>query len=183
MTKANVIRAYELGAEDAGYIVKCNVCEEVDDLQFLKHSYVEHEDGQRRAIMNLAPFFRGYGKCPGDLNSVYGKSSVPLEIRTARYNRDVHIGRLNWGKHAINDAFEIQTSSINFGMTVNALREDLINKSIGRAEVRISLESLSRRYRCEPQELAELCDYIARASVGCLIKHEVLARIYLKDYG
>jgi hypothetical protein len=54
-------------AEAAGYIYKVQTCDDLYDLQFLKHSPVYDVTGRMRAVLNIGVLLRMTGTCKGDL--------------------------------------------------------------------------------------------------------------------
>jgi len=56
VTRSQYAAAYALAAEKVGYIVKCSVCETVEQLQFLKHFPCRGSDGNYHAIMSIGTF-------------------------------------------------------------------------------------------------------------------------------
>lgn len=176
-TKAEIMRAYVKAGEMAGYVTKVQICNIVEDMQFLKHSCSEI-DGEYVPWMNLGVFYRMFGTFVGDLP---GRGSI--FDRASSFVSDVVVGRENWGNHVVNDSFMHLVVSKNIRMTGNAYREALTVKSIGRAEKRIREFSLCKRYGITESDLGELCELTSQAGVFDFVSHPILAVIYLKDYG
>lgn len=60
---ASIVRA----AMKAGYVVTVQACQQIEDIQFLKHSPVIDSQGILRAMLNLGVLLRSTGQCKGDL--------------------------------------------------------------------------------------------------------------------
>lgn len=182
-TRDQMAKLYVKAAENVGYIVKCSLCERIEQLQFLKHFPCLGSDGQYHAIMSLGTFFKGFGRVYGDISPAYGTKEVPLQVRLARYNRDVAVSRLGWGNHDINSAFDAITKP-HCGYSDNSIREVLTNKSTGGfRDVSFSLANLSARYSCDTDDLIELVEKIKSSTLGTFVKLPILDTIYQMDYG
>lgn len=57
----------ETAALQAGYVLTIDVCEEFEDIQFLKSSPVVDITGRYRPVLNIGVLLRAYGTCKGDL--------------------------------------------------------------------------------------------------------------------
>lgn len=182
LTKAQVPELYRLGAQDAGYLVKCIVAHKPEDLQFLKCTPAIDDSGQYRSLMCLGVHLRGFGLIDGDLPSVYGSSKVPLAERGGRYLKDVVVSRDNWGDHFLHRAFKDMTTRFTT-VSDNTLREVMTTKFMGSAQVRFPIESLIKRYKCTADELLELAELISRATIGSIINHPSVSLLYEVDYG
>ncbi len=183
VTKKECAAAYIRAAEAVGYIVKCSVCTFPEELQFLKHFPCRGSDGEFHAIMSLGTYMKGFGRVYGDLPSTFGTSKIPLVDRFINFNREVVIGRRNWGNHEVNRAFELGCS-LTEHTEPSAIRVGQIDKSIGGfRSVEFSLAQLATRYRCSTDELAELVSCIRSAGVGSVVKLPIVKKIYDLDYG
>jgi len=176
MTKQEVKDAYIAGARYVGYRVKVKECSCLEQQQFLKHS-CSIVNGHYEPWMNLAPFFRGYGSCYGEMT---GKGD--FKTKCVYRNSDVSLGRREWGDHVVNDAFRSHIISERF-INSNVYHEEYGKSSCGATQHRIGTESLCMRYGCTVGELEQLCDVIRFAKIGDIIKHKLIERIYLIDYG
>jgi hypothetical protein len=161
----------EEAAAEVGYILKVDVCEHPEDLQFLKHSPC-FEDGLVIPFLNLGVWMRGFGTIVGELP---GGKPLTLSERVRRFNSDVVKSRVHAGNHLIHDAFRTKL-----------VRETLVSFDIlgepNRNE-RISVEALARRYRVPVVWLEELAELIRRSDVCQLVCHPVIGVIMGKDYG
>jgi len=180
VTSAQFKEAYRLAGEDVGYILKIVDCDCVEDLQFLKHSPCLQEDGSYEPWVNLGTYIRGFGSCHGDL-----PGRGPLRNRAAAYISGVVESRLNWGKHAFNDAFG-HFIKRDVGMTNTVLSrcfELEKSKSHGGFRGFVPNESLCRRYKISLKELDDLCRAISGLRLGGYLKHPVCKILYDVDYG
>lgn len=182
MLRKDVAEVYRLGAQDAGYLVKCVIAKQPEDLQFLKCTPAVDETGAYRSLMCLGVHLRGFGLIDGDLPSVYGNSKVPLSVRGGRYLRDIVVSRENWGDHFLHRAFKDMTRQYDI-VSDNTLREVMTTKFMGSAQVRFPIESLIKRYNCTADDLLELAELIKRANVGDIINHPSVSLLYEVDYG
>jgi hypothetical protein len=71
-------------ARCCGYIITATECHKPGDIQFLKHSPVEMEDGSFDAVLNLGVLLRAYGTAHGD---VPGRARESLHTRATVFNK------------------------------------------------------------------------------------------------
>jgi len=175
VTRAEFAEMYRKSAEDCGYIMKVNVCDKPEDLQFLKHSPVRTETGDYTPIVNIGTYLRGFGKTYGDLN---GSSKIPLSIRARRHISGVVRGRLNWGDHELGHSFD--------KFLLDEFDERVVSCERARSDgdcQRVELDAIAVRYRCTPRELEILCDYIRESDLTSIIWLPIIDKIYAVDYG
>jgi len=177
VTKAEFIEAFRLGAEDAGYWVKFDLCDCIEKLQFLKHSPSEVE-GRYVPWVNIGTYFKNFGHCVHD---VPGRGL--LAKRASIYVSEIVRSRLNWGDHAINDAFRHLIIDVRGDTKGLAYREVMVEKSIGGNLGRVSLESISSRYDCNVYELEELIHFIERSGLNTHLCLPIIEKILKQDYG
>lgn len=177
VTKEQFLRQYILAGEDCGYELKTQVCAVVEDMQFLKHS-CSIVDGEYIPWVNLAAWYRGFGTTSGDFP---GRGDI--SARGSSFVADVVVSRESWGNHAIRDSFAHLKNAKRVRMTGNAYREALRVKSIGGTNVRISLESLARRYKVPIEPLEELVTLTRQARINTIVSHPMLSVLYHVDYG
>jgi len=179
MTKEQFKHAYIMAGEDVGYLLKVDSCEFPEDLMFLKH-FPSVVDGIVVPVVALGTWIRGFGTFVGDLP---GKQSDGIINRAKAFVNDVVVSRDNWGNHKIRDSFQHLRCHHTVVMTGNAYREALTSRSIGRTNIRVSDESILRRYRISNSELDELCSLISASNVGTVICDRTAHKMYMKDYG
>jgi len=75
-TNANSSDGIMTAAKVAGYVVTVDVCEEFEDIQFLKSSPVLDTSGHYQPVLNFGVLLRAFGTCKGDL-----PGRGPLEAR------------------------------------------------------------------------------------------------------
>jgi len=177
VTKAYMMKMYVKAGEQAGYCTKVQICNCVEDMQFLKHS-ASIIDGEFVPWMNLGTWYRMFGTFVGDLP---GRGDI--KSRAESFVSDVVISRENWGNHDVNLSFRHLVKRSNIRMTGNAYREAMTVKSIGVTGKWINVESLARRYGLTTTDIFELCELTRQSDVFSWVSHSALEVIYKKDYG
>jgi len=182
MTKAEFVLAYTRAAALAGYLVKAQLCEKPEDLQFLKHS-IAIVDGEYIPYMGLGVEVRGYATFKGDLP---GRGSYIKRVET--FLSDVAISRSNWGLHALREAMDtriikdedrVQMTGAVYASTLT----DMSSKSIGVSGVYIPTSALLVRYHMTEADFTDLCDQIRSAQIGDIVFSDAAIALYNKDYG
>lgn len=171
MTKAQAKICYQTSAEDVGFILKLDVCECIEDLQFLKLSPVMSDNEDLVSMVNLGAWIKGFGYVKGDLP---GKANVPISKRADIFNSGVINGRIHWGNHSFHDAFK---ALIKYDNVIDS------EKSFVSSSKRIQDLSITRRYRCDMSEYYEACQLISNGKVGQRIGSKFFYRVMAKDYG
>jgi len=164
-----------LAARTAGYVVTCDVCLSLEQLQFLKRS-PSIVDGGVVSWLNLGVWLRNYGYKEGDLP---GKRSTPMPQRIMSYNAGVVDSHKHDGNHTISSAFRSTVQHV----VDRAVVEGSYFGAASNSESFIPDECLASRYDVTPEEIAELADLIRRSSPGQIITSPVINRIMLVDYG
>lgn len=171
------MQCFASAAQDAGYWVKVLPCKCVEELQFLKHS-PSIVDGVYVPWVNLGAYIKNFGHCPQD---VPGRG--PLSGRASMYLSEIVRSRENWGDHLFGDAFQHLVLTKRGLSDSSAYRGAMAERSIGESQIRISMESLARRYGCRVDELDELCECIRASGLNSHIRLPVVNCILTKDYG
>lgn len=170
LTMAEVSRLIEQAAANAGFILKVERCENIQSLQFLKHS----PTGDGGMFLNLGTILRGFGMCQGDLP---GSSKLTIEERAHRYVQGVIGSYAHAGKHIITNAIR------TFGAREERIEYKAWHLS-GQGESQVSSQDLCDRYDCSVSELYELADDIAKHGLRCCIyRSELTDKIFKVDYG
>jgi len=181
MTKAQAIDAIRQAARTVGYIIKVDVCDDIQDLQFLKHSPAINTDGDIDAYLNLGVWLRKFGRCKGEMPSRKGEC---LAERIAKYNSEVVRSRVESGNHCLHDAFltKVVSTDARFATFVakdKSFTEDVSGSQLGR----IPDNELCKRYKVSVEALNHFCSLIVESQPGQLISHPVARAIMMKDYG
>jgi hypothetical protein len=83
-------QVFENHIEACGYIVTglgtADRCDEIEQLQFLKHSPVLDITGTYEPVLNFGVFLRASGTCKGDLP---GKNTTPIEDRASSFQSSI----------------------------------------------------------------------------------------------
>jgi hypothetical protein len=176
-TKREAISMCENAAKNIGFILKLNVCNVPEDLQFLKHS-PGIVCGTVVPYLNLGVWLRGFGTIRGDLP---GLSKVGLHQRAKMQNSDTVKSRVHAGNHCIHDAFKQHIISESHGLpTESSLSHTLSTNGV---DTYIPVDTIARRYGLRPEQIEELAYTIANSSLEQRYASDVLDKIYAKDYG
>jgi len=179
VSKAEFQRAYEAAGVMAGYQLKMQVCDTVEELQFLKHSYCPINRG---VYMNLGTWFRGFGTFSGDLP---GHGAFAERARV--FVSEVVRGRSTWGKHIISEGMSGLISNRRMTETeerryASFLNDDR-NKCLSASPSTIDISTLTRRYKCSPSELVTLGKVLRGLDVYHVCSNPLVQRFYDVDYG
>jgi hypothetical protein len=159
-----------------GYILKIDECENVEDLQFLKHS-PSVVDGEIVPWLNIGAILRGFGTTVRDLP---GRRKLGLEKRAAIFTSDVVKGLVHAGNTSILDSFNTKIVGASFGERFQASSTWKPQNSSG---LRIPDESIARRYDLTLTEIDELNSLIRRSGFGARVNSPIVNKIMSKDYG
>lgn len=166
-------------AENAGYIVTgAEPLEHFEDVQFLKHSPVQDENGEWHPMLNLGVLYRASGTCNGDLP---GRKTVPLLERATIFQRGLLRGAypycefdiLRNMKAAMGDGDSVTTKEFEWKVTKDS---DKYPKYTA------SRDSIQLRYRLTDDEYLELLE-IATYPCGWFFNSRAASKVFLKDYG
>jgi hypothetical protein len=172
---ADIIRA----SARAGYILTLDICEIVEDLQFLKHSPVfAHNFGDYRAVMNPAVLFRCIGRCRGDL-----PPSRDFPSAAAAFNKALLNGIFPLLSTPYIDALRESFSSAVVSTTCESVvRKILEHKVTESSRIVITTdEDLFRRYRVTQADILEHSETVS-LGFGFNISTRVSRAAFLKDY-
>jgi len=173
-----------------GYVVTAESCEGPEDLQFLKMSFWEDEDGLLHSFLNVGAMIRGFGTCWMD---------YPLNLKRKERLEDA-IRFRNWGvlqgykNSGSNDLLEALRASpgcqrpgarYNGTVALTQLSRELAHKAWDSESPRlpVPVSAILARYRISQQEWSELCAITRRGDVGDIIHHAVVQSVLHRDYG
>jgi len=181
MTKAEACEAIRVAARSVGYIVKVDVCDEIQQLQFLKHSPAINDDGNIEAYLNIGVWLRNFGRCKGDLPSRKGEN---FDSRVNKFNSEVVRSRIHAGNHAIHDAFLTKVIArdevtAKFVAKAKSMTEDIEGEQLGR----VSTEQLALRYGVPTSCIDHFCALVREAGPGQLLAHPFVRVVMRMDYG
>lgn len=193
-TDASLQDCVSSGAAVVGHVMTCDVCEYIEDLQFLKFSPVSC-GGKYVMMANLGRIFRRLGVVDNDMTHVQlgvdllDFRAMTPEERMNRFWSGVILGLKNEPSNVILDALRTRFDSSRFAVTESAL-ELLTNERVDSyyshsrtAKLGDCTESVMRRYRLTESETAELVDLIHDLTVGQRFKLTSIAKFFEKDYG
>lgn len=174
-TKAQVADVVKRAGELCGYIVKCQVCEHIEQIQFLKRSFTLVR-GNIVPFINLGVVLRTIGQCVGDLP---GSSKLSFEERARRYTSEVLYGYRNEGNYELLQKF----------IDNNVLRERFDIKIESRffrgdyGDTVVSQEALMKRYSLSDGEYLELKELLCKSTFGTVARSRVIDKVIDHDYG
>jgi hypothetical protein len=163
-----------------GYVLTVEKCEQIEDIQFLKHSPCLDDVGEWQPILNPGVLIRSSGTCVRDLpgrgdwkqrgmdfqgsllKSLYPCTITPLltNMRRACGSKGTKVmeqflERTEWAKHIEDDNTIIHVRS----------------------------EDFFRRYNLTPMEIEQVVEEFGNMEVGYHCKSTGLSKILKKDYG
>lgn len=175
-TKDIAIKKIEKAAANAGYILKCEVCDCIQKLQFLKYSPTERGG----MYLNLGVVMRSFGLCKGDLPYVRERKKLSLVERGNLYIGDVIASHVHNGNSSIMRAMR-ETYQ---GGNVENLRKEVHVWQVGSQSEDLCEDSdLIARYDLTQQEIDELCMVIRNHKGPHIAKLTSCAKIFCTDYG
>jgi len=182
------------GAALVGHVMTVEVCECMEDIQFLKFSPVFiNEEWVMSA--NLGRVFRRLGAVDNDLTHLQlgvdlaEFRSMTAEERMNRFWSGVILGLKHEPSNVILDALRSRFDSSRHTVTESALslvQDEKADSYYMHSRTRIAGDctaSIMRRYRLHEYEVEELVSLIHDLSVGKRYKLTSIAKMFEKDYG
>jgi hypothetical protein len=158
-----------------GYMMTCQRCECVEDLQFLKMSPCYLTDGSLSSCLNLGVILRTIGQCAGELP---GRKKIPEHKRVWDYTCGLVAGFKHAGNHSLlsilRRKYPDRCTPIYSGYLTSHM-----SGTTGTADD----FSICRRYRITPDEWSELLDLVESASFGDILWCPASEKILDLDYG
>lgn len=192
---ANILIAYSIAesnvrtfedvvkaAARVGYIVTCQECSDIHQIQFLKHSPVYDTTGELRALLNPGVFFRLSGVCKGDLP---GRKSETLRERGRRFQAGLIQGVYPRVRAPFIDTIKGVFADAKPCKRVESMvAEELRYKTDSDASAfTISSEEMWARYSLTPLEIGQLEMDLARCDFGEHYYSSATNKVLLLDYG
>jgi len=166
-------------AARSGYVVTVEACENDDQMQFLKHSYVRDVTGERHALLNLGVLLRSMGACKGDYP---GRSKTPWDVRAEGFVRAVTYGMYPRVHFPVRDSIIERFPLVD--MPSHVLEKHIpYNHTPGDAERSYSDASLAARYGLSDEAMHELTHHLSAARAGDRVNCVAAHRILFVDYG
>lgn len=172
-----------------GYEMTIDVCNNVEDVQFLKHSFYYKSDGSLGSFVNLGTLFRSMGTCWMDLpfNSKIGES---LEGAARFRNWSVLQGYSHSGLSAILDSLAVspgyQKPAGEYKVLSTRLTREktysLYQDSVSK-RVPAPICSICRRYDLSEMETNQMLQLLRIADIGMLLSSPAFTKVVAKDYG
>jgi len=173
-------------AESCGYIVTIDECDDITQLQFLKHSPVI-KGGVVVPILNLGVILRLFGSCWGDLP--YTKD---FKSSAYAWNRQLTLSLQHAGKHPLlnmlrekykHEKFVNKNVLVNIKSSIDKVLSYKINTHTVNS-VELSSDDVMKRYSLPGEFLEELISLIRDATDGDGVQIDTIcSRVVLaKDY-
>jgi len=163
---------------EVGFLVKCQQCKCLEDLQFLKISPTMVA-GKMEVFLNLGVLLRNLGSVRGDL-----PGTGSLEERGRVFTSDVIKSYVHAGNHEITDALRtkiVKRSRAQGGQ--NQHYDEAVRSRIeGETVVRIPITALCARYKVSMADFFLFAQHIEDVQQGQILKSRVLDAIFAADY-
>jgi hypothetical protein len=168
-------------AADVGYIVTSDICTEIEDLQFLKHSPVLDTEGTYRPILNLGVYLEASGNCNGDLPG-RGSIRVRAEAFQAGLIRSMypHADYLLIDMHRTACASAVVSEKIQ--RMVSQITAYKVETDETYPQYQVDEVSLYRRYRLSQLQIDEFHELFGGAGFEDHANCHAIAAILQKDY-
>jgi len=182
-------------AMNAGYSISLEPCPEPEDIQFLKHSPHQTQDGSYEAVLNIGVLLRSSGRPHGDLP---GRRSESLRDRANAFHRGLLQGCYPDVSIPIIDVMKKRVG----GTLVSSQTEAAIKRAIDtrlayKVDATPSTSSPSpttpttifftdaaifKRYRLTGTEALELQEHCRQAEYGTHFASAAVSRVLSRDY-
>jgi hypothetical protein len=163
-------------AKLAGYLFKFQVCDKIQDLQFLKHSPVIDVDGNLQPCLNYGVMLRAQGNCHRDL-----PGRGPIRQRALDFQASIVRGMYPYVSTPILSNM-MRASGDPIYMSLLNLDFKIVD-SEKYTPYRVTTEEFLRRYDLTPFELYEIETVFSNLTFGDHFASLALAKILNKDYG
>lgn len=175
LTMDEMLAMIPIACASVGYLVTCQRCDHVEDLQFLKMSPVFTLDGTLSCCLNLGVILRTLGQCSGDIPGRKGT----LVARATAFNASVVAGLKHAGNHSLTHALRRKYPASNSTPIYSSY---LTAQLSGRCEGLDEL-SLLKRYRISSGEWDELLSIIDASEIGDILWCPAFDKVMCLDYG
>ena len=175
-TKAEAAVKLEEAAATAGYILKCEVCENIQELQFLKYSPTE----QGGMFLNLGVILRSFGLCKGDIPYVKSRKNMSIADRAKGYICDVVDSHKHNGDSSVMRAIR---ETYPRGDSSNLNDEGSVWRIKSEQEDVCQDSDLIARYKVTQSELEDLCHTIKTCVGPHIARLKSVDKILSSDYG
>lgn len=188
---------FHIAARRVGHNISledCNVnghfC--IEKMQFLKHSFMECEDGVYRSKKNISCTLRALGGIEDNLEARHlGVNAVQFSAMTYSERMDQFVSGVIQGEchepgciilDALRSRFSLGTVlyDYDFGSILTRVGNNTEN---GVSPYRVKTSSFKKRYEVSDGLLDELVDLIVHVKCGQIVAHEALSVMYRVDYG
>lgn len=164
-------------ARRVGYIVTVEEAEQPEDIQFLKCSPVYDVRGRLQPVLNLGVLLRLSGACKGDLP---GRGD--WRPRASAFQASLLRGYMPGMENAMIDSMRSRFypyTNPSYDAPAASLYE---HKMKGDTPFRVDNANLTRRYKLDPVEEAEVNRFFSGATIGTTSGGTGLSKILMKDY-
>ena len=173
ITGAHDVESIKAAALLVGYVLTVDVCEIVEDIQFLKNSPVLDTHGEYRMFLNIGVFLRSTGTCHGDL-----PGRGPLQPRMLAYQEALINGMYPRARFPLRD---LVSTGVYLAGAVAKVRKMLEYTTISNGTFTFDSDAIYKRYRLDPAEAHELHD-LFRAGTNHYLAGSAVDKIMFKDY-
>jgi hypothetical protein len=160
-------------AASVGYLVTAEERFSLPEVQFLKYSFWEDEEGDIKSFFNIGPVLRSFGSCQGDLP---GRGDVMS--RAFKWNSTVIRG---FRDIADNDVVRAIASVFN-GACDERLPFELRKHFANGPRPYVPIEVLCERYKVSTADI-EHTIWLFKTHPNHIIKSHFIDQVYLADYG
>jgi hypothetical protein len=185
----SIAKKFTLAIEEIGYVgtgfSKSEMCQKVEDLQFLKYSPALDHQGNYRPLLNLGVWFRSTGTCHGDLPGSSKKYSI--EQRAATFQLSLIRGMFpRVTCEYISQLAAAVQRNVSSTLLIDCQR--VVEKQLqykidsDTESFHFNVEDFFSRYGLTPLEIMEAKEF-ADAGVYEHTSGSFASKILLKDYG
>lgn len=183
----NVEERVTKSALSVGYEVTMQSCRDVEDIQFLKHSFWRSND-KLNSFVNLGPVLRGMGTCWMDL-PFNTKTGETMYGAARMRNWSVLQGFRNSGLSILTDHLSqskgYQKPSKGYDIVVKVVEREKYQRMYLTESERVPAPAVAimKRYDIQASELSSFCAMLRSSDLGQRLCHSVIDRVMEVDYG
>jgi hypothetical protein len=179
------------GAMYVGHNITIDMCNHegefiVEKMQFLKHSYMECDDGIYRAKRNIGCTLRSLGSIDKILEPVHlGVTTAEFSQMTDLERMDRFIGSVIAAEIHQPECFILSALRKRFPPITSTVFLDTCERHnfVCGSDSTVTLESMCRRYNFNAALASDFIELLMHLTVGDCVGHSILSQIYSVDYG
>jgi len=166
--------------KDCGYNITIDVCDRVEDIQFLKHS----PDRDGKPWMNFGPILRGLGVAKSGVIPVCGPRTKDPVLRAARFEGSKILGLKFAGETSLKHLLAAKYDAVKLRVCnpthCSYVSEQLYANS--HSLFHIDDGTIMNRYGAHFDEYHEFLTFLRSAQYGDLIRCRFVDKVMEKDY-